>query len=106
MNQNNPPNDPVDKPLHVPPKGHQAHGEALVDEAVAETLPASDPISPYSAQQSRPVALPGADDARRGQQPVESAPPWNGWTQGERPAAGGAREQGSEHAGSDRADED
>jgi hypothetical protein len=81
MNQKNPPNESVDKPMVVPPRGHRAHGEALVDEAVAETLPASDPISPYSAQQSRPVAL--AQPAERSGTPVESAPAWNGWTRAE-----------------------
>jgi hypothetical protein len=79
MNQQNPQNaDPADKPLPVLPKEHRGHGEALVDEAVAETLPASDPISPYTPQSGKPVAL--DDEQRRSSEPGKR---WDGWTSSE-----------------------
>lgn len=70
--------DPADHTPPIPPRGQGAHSEALVDEAVAETLPASDPISPYSHASSRPVASPSAQRAPG--PPVEQAPPWSSWT--------------------------
>lgn len=43
----NPPNaDAFDRPLRIPPVESSRHDDALLDQAVAETFPASDPISP------------------------------------------------------------
>lgn len=68
MNQKPPPNDPVDKPLPVPPRSNPRYDEALLDEAVAETLPASDPIAP--ATNDGPTTKPNPDRGGGG---------WKGW---------------------------
>jgi hypothetical protein len=55
-----PPVDPNDPPVKIPPVASPRHDEALLDQAVAETFPASDPISPAVAERLEP------GDARRG----------------------------------------
>ena len=42
----NPPKADADRPLRIPPVESPRHDDALLDQAVAETFPASDPISP------------------------------------------------------------
>jgi hypothetical protein len=56
--------------------------EALVDEAVAETMPASDPISPYSHETSKPVDL-KKDERPAGGKDTEPPAKWQGWKRGE-----------------------
>ncbi len=73
MNQKPPKDDPDDKPLHVPPRDNPRYSEALIDEAVAETLPASDPISP-AADPEAPTRTPNPD--RGGKEA------WEGWPKG------------------------
>ncbi len=38
--------------MPISPHAHLAHGQDLLDEALAESFPASDPISPYIARPS------------------------------------------------------
>lgn len=54
MDQNPPPADPTDRVMKIPPKESPRHEEALLDQAVAETFPASDPISPAVAARMEP----------------------------------------------------
>lgn len=42
----------------VPPREHPRHDDALLDEAVEETFPASDPISPASSTKIGPSKAP------------------------------------------------
>ena len=46
--------DPVDRVMKIPPADSPRHEEALLDQAVAETFPASDPISPAVAARMEP----------------------------------------------------
>ena len=46
MNQKPPHADPTDRVMKIPPVESPRYEEALLDQAVAETFPASDPISP------------------------------------------------------------
>ncbi len=55
MNQNPPQADPTDRVMKIPPVEHPHHEEALLDQAVAETFPASDPISPAVLQRMEPA---------------------------------------------------
>ncbi len=54
MNQNPPQADPTDRVMKIPPVEHPHHEEALLDQAVAETFPASDPISPAVMERMEP----------------------------------------------------
>src|SRR5512144_2694433 len=54
MNQTTPRADPVDGVMKIPPADSPRHEEALLDQAVAETFPASDPISPAVAARMEP----------------------------------------------------
>lgn len=54
MNPKPPAADPADQPVKIPPVESPRHEEALLDQAVAETFPASDPISPAVADQLEP----------------------------------------------------
>ena len=47
--------DPVDRVMKIPPAASPRHEEALLDQAVAETFPASDPISPAVAARMEPA---------------------------------------------------
>ena len=49
MNQKPPHSDPVDRVMKLPPTDSPRYEEALLDQAVAESFPASDPISPAVA---------------------------------------------------------
>ncbi len=55
MNQKPPAADPTDRVMKIPPVESPHHEEALLDQAVAETFPASDPISPAVAQRMEPA---------------------------------------------------
>jgi hypothetical protein len=55
MNQKPPANDPTDRVMKIPPVESPRHEEALLDQAVAETFPASDPISPAVAERMEPA---------------------------------------------------
>lgn len=55
MNQKPPAADPTDRVMKIPPIESPHHEEALLDQAVAETFPASDPISPASAALMEPA---------------------------------------------------
>jgi hypothetical protein len=55
MNQKPPALDPNDPPVNIPPVASPRHDEALLDQAVADTFPASDPISPAVAQRQEPA---------------------------------------------------
>lgn len=55
MNQKPPAADPTDRVMRIPPMDSPRHEEALLDQAVAETFPASDPISPAVAQRMEPA---------------------------------------------------
>ena len=46
MNLNPPAADPTDRVMKIPPVDHPKHEESLLDQAGAESFPASDPISP------------------------------------------------------------
>lgn len=59
MNHETPLSDPADPHIKIPPVESPRHDEALLDQAVAETFPASDPISPAVAEKLEP------GDARR-----------------------------------------
>ena len=54
MTQKSPPVDPVDL-LKTPPSESSRHEERLLDQAVAESFPASDPISPAVAARMEPA---------------------------------------------------
>jgi hypothetical protein len=54
MNRKPPLADPADAQVKIPPVESPRHDEALIDQAVAETFPASDPISPAVADQLEP----------------------------------------------------
>lgn len=81
----------ADSPKPLPPRAERKRGEApvdeaLVDEAVAETLPASDPISPYSRETSKPVRLNDEDEPESDKVTASEAQPpakWQGWKRGE-----------------------
>lgn len=60
----------ADKPLPLPHRDSPRYEEALLDAAVAETLPASDPISP-AADPDVPTSKPNPD--RGGKEA------WKGW---------------------------
>lgn len=47
--------DPVDRVMKIPPMDSPRHEDALLDQAVAETFPASDPISPAVAARMEPA---------------------------------------------------
>jgi hypothetical protein len=70
MNQKPSKHDPVEKPVAVPARDDPRYNEALIDEAVAETLPASDPISP-AAERDTPTRKQNPD--RGGKEA------WEGW---------------------------
>ena len=55
MNQKSSQADPVDRVLKIPPTDSPRHEEGLLDQAVAETFPASDPISPAVAARMEPA---------------------------------------------------
>ncbi len=84
---NKPNPDLSDKPKPLPPREERKHSEAaaqeaLVDEAVAETMPASDPISPYSRETSKPVEL-KEDERPASDSDAEPPAKWQGWKRGE-----------------------
>ena len=54
MNHKTPVADPADPQIKIPPVESPRHDEALLDQAVAETFPASDPISPAFAEKLEP----------------------------------------------------
>jgi hypothetical protein len=60
MNQKPPQDDPVDKPSSMPARDNPRFDQALLDESLAETLPASDPISP-AADPATPTSTPNPD---------------------------------------------
>lgn len=62
---------PAEKPSSPPARDDPHHEEALIDEAVAETLPASDPIAPAAGD--GPVHHPNPDRGGRH---------WRGWPKG------------------------
>lgn len=68
MNPKTPAVDPSDQPLSIPPVASPRHDEALLDQAVAETFPASDPISPAVAARLEP-----ADVSREANVPSKGA---------------------------------
>jgi hypothetical protein len=77
----------VDKPKPLPPREERKNSEAAVDEArldeaVAETMAASDPISPFSRETIKPVELKEEERPASGE---ETEPPakWEGWKRGE-----------------------
>jgi|LNFM01.1.fsa_nt_gb hypothetical protein len=87
MKRNKPDAAAADKPKPLPPLTERKHreagvDEALVDEAVAETMPASDPISPYSHEASKPVDL-KKDERPTGGKDTEPPAKWQGWKRGE-----------------------
>jgi hypothetical protein len=55
MNHKPPVADPVDKVMKIPPVESPRHEEALLDQSVAETFPASDPIAPAVAARMEPA---------------------------------------------------
>lgn len=55
MNQKPPYADPVDRVMKLPPTDSPRYEEALLDQAVAESFPASDPISPAVAARMEPA---------------------------------------------------
>ena len=55
MNQNTRGNDPTDRVMKIPPIDSPRHEEALLDQAVAESFPASDPISPAVLERMEPA---------------------------------------------------
>jgi hypothetical protein len=55
MNQKPPLADPTDRVIKIPPVESPRHDEALLDQAVAETFPASDPIAPAVAARMEPA---------------------------------------------------
>ncbi len=63
--------DARDHPLPVSPVGSPSHDEALLDEALSESFPASDPISPSTRERDAPpprrdVPPPKRDDDSSG----------------------------------------
>jgi hypothetical protein len=73
MKHKPPKDDPVDKRAPMPARDHPRYNEALLDEAVAETLPASDPFSP-AAERDTPTRKQNPDRGGK-----ES---WEGWPKG------------------------
>jgi len=59
MNDKPPQADPTDRVMKIPSRESPRYEEALLDQAVAETFPASDPISPAMPSRFEP------GDARR-----------------------------------------
>jgi hypothetical protein len=55
MNQKPPLADPTDRVMTIPAVESPRHDEALLDQAVAETFPASDPIAPAVAARMEPA---------------------------------------------------
>ena len=55
MNDKPPRADPTDRVMKIPPVDSPRHEEALLDQAVAESFPASDPISPAVAARLEPA---------------------------------------------------
>jgi hypothetical protein len=55
MDQKPPYPDAVDGVVKIPPMDSPRHEEALLDQAVAESFPASDPISPAVAARMEPA---------------------------------------------------
>ena len=55
MNQKPPQADPTDRVMKIPPVDHPHHEEALLDQAIAESFPASDPISPAMEALTEPA---------------------------------------------------
>lgn len=55
MNQKPPYADPADRVMKIPPTDSPRYEEALLDQAVAESFPASDPISPAVAARMEPA---------------------------------------------------
>jgi hypothetical protein len=55
MNEKARGNDPTDRVMKIPPVDSPRHEEALLDQAVAESFPASDPISPAVAERMEPA---------------------------------------------------
>jgi hypothetical protein len=55
MNQKPPVDDPTDRVMKLPPVESPRHEEALLDQSVAETFPASDPIAPAVAARMEPA---------------------------------------------------
>lgn len=55
MNENARGNDPTDRVMKIPPVDSPRHEEALLDQAVAESFPASDPISPAVIERMEPA---------------------------------------------------
>lgn len=78
MNQKPPPADPSDKVMKIPPVESPRHQEALLDQSVAETFPASDPISPAVAARLEPADVKNdevfASGARRANGMMQYAP--------------------------------
>ena len=68
MNQKPPAADPTDRVMKIPPVASPRHEEALLDQAVAETFPASDPISPAMPSRLEP------GDARREDDSANATP--------------------------------
>lgn len=66
MNQKPPHADPTDKVMKIPPVASPRHDEALLDQSVAETFPASDPISPAVAARMEPADVRNDDGALHG----------------------------------------
>lgn len=55
MNQSPPVNDATDRVVKIPPVDSPRHEEALLDQAVAESFPASDPIAPAVQARMEPA---------------------------------------------------
>lgn len=49
--------DPAESPLKIPPTGTPGRDEHMLDQAIAESFPASDPISPAYESSLEPVLL-------------------------------------------------
>lgn len=81
MTQKMPEVDPVDRTLKIPPTESPRHEEGLLDQAVAETFPASDPISPAVAARMEPADVQwdeklANDPARLAARLRRNAPAW------------------------------
>ncbi|MGZ8274120.1 MAG: hypothetical protein ACXWUM_09400 [Burkholderiaceae bacterium] len=55
MNHNSSNADPVDRVMKIPPTDSPRYEESLLDQAVAESFPAIDPISPAVAARMEPA---------------------------------------------------
>lgn len=60
-------------PIKIPPVGERKHEEALLDQAVAETMIASDPISPAARDLMEPVGATPADRRRQARRSSDSS---------------------------------